>query len=400
MTLNPQDGSIVNVATSTDLMNRVRLELGDQATTFDIALSGDGSSTRFETNMYPLDSTSLVISVNGVAQTSANVTVEERTGVLTFSTAPALNAVIRFAGTRYRFFGYTDLKMFLDAAVGEHLYHRTDAFGRAMTMANLPVIEEYPVSILAAYMALTALATDASFDIDISAPDGVSIPRSERYRQLLDMMATRQQQYKDLCAALNIGLNRIEVFNLRRVSRTTNKLVPIYIAQEIDDYSKPQRVYLPTNTYGADALPSKAAQYDLVLRQGDSFSNTVDFDFDITNYTITAQIRQFAESPVIAAVIAINVVNATQGTIALSLTADQTRFLPLLAVWDLQVKNNLNAQDVRTFLQGKVFTQRDVTRDGNYLAQTAPGIYPPLLGGDAQEGFTALTTYDGTGRGI
>lgn len=388
------------MATTTDLMNRVRLELGDQATAFDVTVIGDGVTTKFETNQYPLDTSTLVVSVNGTAQTSAQVTVAERTGVVTFASAPALNALVRVAGTRYRFFGYTDLKSFVDAAVAEHLYHRTDAFGRSMTISNLAIIEEYPVSILATYMALMALATDASFDIDIAAPDGVNIPRSERYRQLMEMMGARQQQYKELCAALNIGLNRIEVFNLRRVSRTTNKLVPIYIAQEIDDYSKPQRVYLPANTYGADALPTKAAIYDLVLRQGDSFSSTVDFDFDVTNYTISAQIRQFAESPVIAAVIAVNVVNATLGTVALSLTSDQTRFLPLLAVWDLQVKNTLDAQDVRTFLQGKVFTQRDVTRDGNYVAQTTPGIYPPLLGGDAQEGFTALTTYDGTGRGI
>lgn len=391
---------MVSVATTADLMSRVRLELSDQATTFDITLVGDGATQRFETNMFPLDATTLTVTVSGVAQNSSQVSVEERTGVLVFASAPAVNAPIRIAGTRYRFFSPTDLKTFVDAAVSEHLYHRTDAFSRQMTLSNLPVIEEYPVSILATTMALMALATDASFDIDISAPDGVSIPRSERYRQLLEMMATRQQQYKDLCAALNIGLNRIEVFNLRRVSRTTNKLVPIYIAQEIDDYSKPQRVYLPANTYGAEALPSKAAVYDLVLRQGDSFSSTVDFDFDVTNYTISAQIRQFAESPVIAAAITVNVVNATQGTVALSLTADQTRFLPLIAVWDLQVKNTLNPQDIRTFLQGKVFTQRDVTRDGNYVTQTAPGIYPPLLGGDAQEGFTALTVYDGTGRGI
>ena len=388
------------MATISNLMDRVRLELGDQATDFDISVETDGLSVRYETGQYPLSLDNLLITLDGTTLTSLDVTVDDRGGVLVFPEPPTAGSVLRVAGTKYRFFSGVDLRTFVDSAVAEHLYHRTDAFSRQMTVANLPFVEEYPVTILATYMAMMALATDASFDIDIYAPDGVNIPRSERYRQLLEMMATRQQQYKDLCAALNIGLNRIEVFNLRRVSRMTNKLVPVYIAQEIDDYSKPQRVYLPGNTLGSDALPSKAAQYDLVLRQGDSFNTTIDFDFDISNYTISAQIRQFAESPVIAAKITVDAVNLTQGTVALSLTSAQTRFLPLLAVWDLQVVSNSDPNDVRTFLQGKVFTQRDVTRDGAYIAQTAPGIYPPLLGGDAQEGFTELTTYDGTGRGI
>ena len=104
-----------------------------------------------------------------------------------------------------------------------------------MTLTKLAAVEQYPIAILAVIEALWALATDASFDINIFAPDGVTIPRSERYHQLVNMINQRQEQYRTLCSALNIGLWRLEIGTLRRVSRHTNKLVPIYMPQEIDD---------------------------------------------------------------------------------------------------------------------------------------------------------------------
>lgn len=387
------------MATVANLVDRTRLEISDQATPFDVTFSGDGETTRFDTNQYPVDSTGLLLTLNGVAQTSNQAAIDERTGVITFATAPASGDAIRFAGTRYRFFGPTDMENFVKTALAEHLYHRTDAFGRTLTVANLPAVEEYPVTCLAAYMALMALATDASFDIDIQAPDGVSIPRSERYRQLLEMMATRQQQYKELCTALNIGLNRIEVFTLRRISRTTNKLVPVYMAQEIDDYSKPQRVYLPANTYGSDAIPEDAGRYDLVLTQGDSFEFTMDFPFDLTGYAAKAQIRLYPESQIAWAEFTIEVVDATAGQIKLSLPPSKTTKLPLKTFWDIQLTTPADPNFVQTYTRGMVFCQRQVTREGGLGQDNLPGIYPPLLSGDAQEGFQPLTVFDGTGQG-
>jgi hypothetical protein len=62
---------------------------------------------------------------------------------------------------------------------------------------------------------------------------------------------------------------------LRRVSRTTNKLVPIYMPQEIDDSSKPERVYFKNELNGRTAIESTATIQDLVMYQGDTFTKTI-----------------------------------------------------------------------------------------------------------------------------
>lgn len=387
------------MTTVNSLIDRVRLELGDQASTFEVSFLGDGSKKRFESGYFPLDATTVVVKVAGVTVASNQVTIEERTGLIILATAPANNATVVISGTRYRYFGGADITNFVNAAVAQHVYHRTDAFGRQMTLENLPFVEEYPVSILGCLMALTALVTDASFDIDILAPDGVNIPRSERYRQLMDLIAMRQQQYRELCAALNIGLYRIEVFKLRRVSRTTGKLVPVYIDQEIDDYSAKQRVYIPTNTLGSDPVPSSTTTLDLKFTQGDAFTQSIVLGVDITGRTPKAQIRIYPESLQAWAEFAITVTNAATGAITISLDSTKTRRLPLKTFWDLQTTSNTDATDIQTHLRGTVFCQRDVTRDGGVVQEISSMVQPPLLSGDAQEGFHELETWDGTGQG-
>lgn len=349
------------MATLATLSDRVRLELGDQASTFDVTLTADGTSVRYEIGLYPVDGTTLQVSVSGVP--NLTVGVEERTGALVFTSAPVLNAPIRVRGTRYRYFGSADMSQFVNDAVSEHLHNRTDAFGRGLTLASMDIVEEYPASLLATTFALYALATDASFDIDISAPDGVHIPRSERYRQLMDMLAVRQQQYRDLCAALNIGLYRIEVFQLRRVSRTTNRLVPVYVAQEIDDSTPAQRVYLPSSTLGGAPLPSTSATQDFTVTQGDKFEAVLDFPFPLTGYIPAAQIRLY--SGAVSAFTPITIITPYQSDSSkalLQLLPDKTSLLPLKAFWDFQLTSSTDATDVTTYMHGFFFCPRQVTQ--------------------------------------
>ena len=348
------------MATNQSVIDRARLELGDQPATFDVTVVGNGIATRYETGTYPIDGTSINITVNGTPVTT--VVVEERTGVVLFDTAPANNASVRFRGTKYRYFGSVDLQKFIDSSEEEHIYHRTDDFGRAMTLANLPAVEEYPLSLLVTTKAIMALATDSAFDIDIAAPDGVNIPRSERYRQLLEQYDARMAQYKDICAAMNIGLWRIEVFTLRRVSKMSGRLVPVYIEREIDNNSTPVRVNLPTNTYGSTPIPTSGGLFDILTKQGDVYTMTLDFNIDITNYTVKAQCRTFPESAVIGAEFGVAVIDATLGTVMLSLSSAQTSILPVKGYWDVQLTNNLDATDVRTPLSGNIFVERQVTR--------------------------------------
>lgn len=380
------------MATLSSIADKVRLELGDQSKSFEITFPADGTSTRYDTQQYPLDGTTLVVKVNGTVQTSNQVAVEERTGVLIFTNAPSTNAVIYVKGISYRYFGNTDMESFVATAVNQHLYHRTDAFQRQMTIANLPIIEEYPVALLATTLGLYALATDAAFDIDISAPDGVSIPRSERYRQLTDMLIQRQRQYEELCAALNIGLKRIEVFTLRRTSKITNKLIPLYIPQEIDDYSPANRVYTSLSTQGGEPIPTSSGRYDLVMTQGDYFSAILDFPFNLTGYTPKAQVRSFPEAAAVAAEFVCTITDAVNGKLKIELSTSKTKALPLKAFWDIQLTSGTTTN---TYVSGTVFCTREITKD--YNAESAP-IYPPLLGGTAQGGFFSETSFDGSGR--
>lgn len=375
------------MATLSGILDRVRLELADLPQSFATSIIADGVSTRFEMEIYPVDGTSLTIKVDGVTMTTG-VSVEERTGVLWFDAAPDPAAEITVTGTKYRYFTNTDLTSIVEAASSQHIYSRNDAFGRGMTLSNLPPVEEYPLALLATVEALYTLATDAAFDIDIMAPDGVNIPRSERYRQLMDMIATRREQYETLCSALNIGLNRIEVYTLRRVSRMTNKYIPVYQPQEIDDQSRPKRVYLPIPTYGGIPIPEDASIYDIVVTQGDTFSMVLDFPFDLTTYTPKAQIRLFPEAQTVWSEFTITPVTGSPDKIELSLTSMQTSRLPLQSVWDMQLTTADTPPQVTTFLKGSVFSPRQVTKvagvDSN-MNDLTPN--PPWLSGTAQSGF-------------
>ena len=234
----------------TEILSQMRLMLGDQQTSFDITVEADGKKTRYETGTYPIDGPSLRIFIDGKETQDAEV--EERTGVITFDEAPKARAILRFVGTKWRYFGTADLQTFVDAAAAEQFHNRTTPTGAQMTVANMPLVEKYPLALAGTIKALWALLTDAAFDIDIYAPDGVSIPRSQRYRQLLEMLDALKGQYKEYEAQLNIGLGRIEVLAARRVSRTTGRLVPLYVEREVEDRMLPTRIHAPVNTYGYD----------------------------------------------------------------------------------------------------------------------------------------------------
>jgi hypothetical protein len=162
--------------------------------------------------------------------------------------------------------------------------------GRKISVENLPTIEEYPVAIYAVTLALYTLATDASFDIDISAPDGVSIPRAERYRQLMDMVSARQGQYRDLCVQLGVGMYKIDVFSFRRISKATGRYVPVYKPQEVDDRSYPQRVDIPAPTYGDATVTWVTEAGDLTAYQGRSYSTALDYTGNYAGKLFTARL--------------------------------------------------------------------------------------------------------------
>jgi hypothetical protein len=345
-----------------DLVARVRTELGDSKKQFRFTATGDGVTKDFYLNKKPVELTNLYVTVNGTARTyPAGYTLEESIGVIHFVTAPASNAAIVVEGIAARYFLDSELTTFIDTAVLQHTENRTDTYGSRVTIYSIPAVEEYPVAILATIEGLWALATDAAFDINITAPDGVVIPRAQRYTQLTGIITQRMEQYKQLCAALNIGLWRLEMGTLRRISRTTNKLVPIYMAQEIDDSRKPERVYIKNDLNGRVPLPTTAEIYDIPLYQGDSWSAEFDFPFDTTDFIFKAQIRTYPGAPAIYGEFAVEVVDDPVGKILLSLTSSQTKYMPVRAFWDLQATVADDPTYQHTFIKGQVFTTQEVT---------------------------------------
>ena len=342
------------------------MELGDPGKFF-VWTSDATGANRFELPYSPVMASTMTIhlttALGVVTDVTADVVAEEHTGVITFDTAPTLGDTITVQGTYFRYFTNAELTMIVDSSVKEHLYNRTDAFGRQLTVANLPIVEEFPAALLGTVQALHTLATDAAFDINISTPDGIAIPRGQRYGQLMDNIRARQGQYDDLCKALNIGLTRIEVFTFRRISKTTNRYIPIFVPQEVDDRSIPQRVFLPITTYGGSPVPSTAATYDLVFTQGDDFSTVLDFPFDLTGYTAKAQIRLYPESAAVVASIVCTVTDLAEGKLEISLPASITTKVPIRSYWDIQLTGPDPEEFTETYLRGAVFCVRQVTQD-------------------------------------
>jgi len=271
------------MATLADLISKVRTEINDQAKQFTKTFTCDGAITTFNLGVHPVDSATLLVKDNSTTLLNpADYTVETLYGVIHTTTAPVSGHTLTVTGNVFRYFSDDEITNFVNTAVLQHTNNRTDSFGSAITIATLPEIEVYPLVVLCTVEALFALATDASYDININAPDGVSIPRGQRFTQMSSLINQRMEHYKSICAALNIGLWRIEIGTLRRVSRTTNKLVPVYMPQEVDDSRAPERVYMQNDLNGRTVIASTATTLDLQAYQGDTFTKTITLPNTVT----------------------------------------------------------------------------------------------------------------------
>jgi hypothetical protein len=346
------------MASISTLVDRVRLELGDIGKSFVTQFVADGTTNRFFIHYSPLDAGSVFVFKNGTDVTTST-SVEESTGVLVFDTVPDDGNEITVSGTYFRYFTAAELQGLVIAALAQHSKGHTDTVGRQITVENLPSIEEYPVAIYATTLALYTLATDSSFDIDISAPDGVSIPRSERYRQLMDMVQARQAQYRELCVHLGVGLYSIDVFTFRRISKATNRYVPVYKPQEVDDRSYPERVDIPLATYGDKPVPWPTDAGELTAYQGRAYSTTITLEGDYTADEIVVNLLNQRGSVLVVQDFTVDRTDnedPLSTELAISLTKDQTLRIANRTYWSVAIKNADN--DFDEIKGGNFFTQR------------------------------------------
>jgi hypothetical protein len=346
------------VATLSTLSDRLRTELGDLGKSFVHQIVADGITNRFLLPYSPVNGAGLVVSANGV-DISTTVVVEEHTGYVTFDVMPVAGTFIVFAGTYYRYFTDSEIQQFVTEALSQHNAGHSDGYGRPVGVDNLPQMEEYPVVVQATTLALYTLATDAAFDIDIIAPDGVNIPRSERFRQVMQMVMDRQEQYKTLCSQLGIGMYKVDVFSLRRISKTTNRYVPVYLPMEVDDRSMPQRAIIAMPTYGSQIVPSTVQEQDFAFVQGDSFVTQLVFPFDVTGYDWKASIvTTYNYGP---AITYWNIHQVDSTTLELSLTSEQTTMLPQICKWDIQAKTPSDTTYEQTYMRGNIYVTPQAT---------------------------------------
>ena len=354
------------MADITTLVSKVRLELGDTGKSFVVQFVADGTTNRFNIHYSPLDANQVFVTLNG-ADVTSSTSIEESSGVLVFDEVPADGDEIQVSGLYYRYFTAAELTYLVEAAIDQHSAKHTDSLGRTISAVNLPSLDEYPVVIYATSLALYTLATDSSFDIDILAPDGVNIPRSERYRQLMDMVTARKAQYQELCVHLGIGMYSIDIFTLRRISKATGRYVPLYTPQEVDDRSYPQRVDTPPPTYGDKPITWPTEAGELTAYQGRAFVADIAFSGTFAESTsFAAKLLNQRGSVLVVQNFALEMEDDGEGNYiaTISLTSDQTLRLAERTYWSIQLIDpentdpNSNAILPVEIKGGKFFTAR------------------------------------------
>jgi hypothetical protein len=248
------------VATEAALISRIRLELGDNPMPFRGQFRGTGSQSTFDlpaNNVSPTGLRVFTVDPTSMAITdllATSYTLDQPNGLITLDAVLARDFQLVVEGYSFSLFTDNEIREFLHEALLQHTNGASDTIRYrdehgfikyahyTVTLQNLPEIEEVLVSLLASTEALWALATDASTDIDVHTSEGTFVPRSQRYSQLVSQISLLTEKYKTLCAQLNVGLYRIEMSTLRRVSKTTGRLVPLYVEREFDDASMPVRI--------------------------------------------------------------------------------------------------------------------------------------------------------------
>lgn len=278
------------MATVSELIARARLELADISKSFVFTTSAIGATTVYDIpRVESIAAGSVVVRQNGNVVDPANYVVDADDGIVTITgPAPADGDTLQFSGQHHKFFSDEVMETFVRTAFDLHTNNRP------VMMQALPANEVYLVALLAKIEALWVLATDAAYDIDIRTPEGVSVPRTQRYVQLMNMIAATEEQYKDLSMALGVGLYRIEMFTLRRTSYQTGRLVPVYLPREFDDTRPPVRVMPPIDSQFAEIQPDPTPVFDIHIQVGQSFSRTFEiFNDDGSPRDLLAEFDRF-----------------------------------------------------------------------------------------------------------
>jgi hypothetical protein len=234
------------MALLTDVVVGVRSKLRDFPKMFQTNIQGDGLAQIFEFPVEMIDATTLVVNqientTQIITQLNAGVdyTLDAHNGMIMLAAALPSTMSLNVFGNHYEWVLDADIITEATWWTTTLTQSQEDDFVFANLSTNDPRFE---LTVRATIVGcLWTLLTEASFDIDVRNPEGIDIPASQRFAQLSNLVDHWQERYDDLASSLNVGIDRIMMTTLRRISLSTGRLVPIYNEQEFDDQATPQR---------------------------------------------------------------------------------------------------------------------------------------------------------------
>lgn len=204
------------------------------------------------------------VSGNTVTElTPSQYSLDVRNGILRLASTPSSGTKLMVEGYYYEWILPADLEFYSQRSINYHA-HTVHIPLESASPAVLDVI-----GLGALVEALQALMTEYARDIDVSTSEAVYIPGSQRFRMLQSLVAMWDAEYRVHANNLNIGPEKIDVLNLRRVSRTTNRYVPLYLSKEIGDYGPAERIFIEDS---AGTIPLE--------EEGDALREDVYVDMD------------------------------------------------------------------------------------------------------------------------
>lgn len=189
-------------------------------------------------------------------------TLDGRNGVMQTKTATLFTPGFAVAGYYYEWFMPEDLEFHAASALVEILSNQD------MDVENVSGLMASVTATYAVTKAWWSLLSELALDIDVSTPEGMSIPASQRFRQVWEMANFWYGRYKEEAALAGVGLYAIEQFNLRRLAKLTNRYVPIFKPREIDDPTPPLRL-LPEIEDGVMAKDEAGRVAEVYMPQTD-----------------------------------------------------------------------------------------------------------------------------------
>lgn len=192
--------------------------------------------------------------------TTSDYNLDHRNGVLRLTNTFPPNTNLLIEGYYYEWILPEDLEFYAQRSINFHI----PTINIPLEQANNAVIDV--VGLGALVEALQALMTEYARDIDVMTSESIHIPGSQRFRMLQSLVQQWEMEYRKHANNLNIGPEKITQVNLRRVSRTTNRYVPLYKNKEIGEYGPIERIFIEDeNAYIELSDPQEPLREDVFI---------------------------------------------------------------------------------------------------------------------------------------